>query len=312
MDTSELVCLSVDWSNEIKPALRVATAGSAEPAQLLPLEGALRFRILDSDKRYCAGWFDLTGADPRHVNCQNWEQITTGKQCRRCQFKEGFITVHQAHRGLDRLAGNVRSYITQPHRLYLDIFADGSSKVGTVAESRLSSRLSEQGAVAACYVARANDGIGVRKAEAAVSAELRLRQALTGKRKLAAMLSKINVEELRDKLKKLVTQARPLLVQLAAEHSWIEVEEEASWWKPSPSAEAAISSAPVAEYQASLSEGDHSFYIKGMTGSIAVFALRGNDPEPQLFAADLSRLHGMTLTFGDYHSTIESVQTSLF
>lgn len=60
-----------------------------------------------------------------------------------------------------------------------------------------------------------------------------------------------------------------------------------------------------------LSSGDHSFYLHGVTGPIGVFAIN-NEPNPQLYAGNLANLHGMLLAFGDFHSTIEAAQPSLF
>ncbi|MFJ9555301.1 hypothetical protein ACIRPH_15890 [Nocardiopsis sp. NPDC101807] len=43
----------------------------------------------------------------------------------------------------------IRDYLQQPHWLYLDVFANGMTKVGAAAESRRGSRPAEQGPVAA-------------------------------------------------------------------------------------------------------------------------------------------------------------------
>ncbi|MGH3697294.1 MAG: DUF2797 domain-containing protein [Pseudonocardiaceae bacterium] len=307
---SDLLCLGVDWSRPAEPSLRLANLGSTAPSYLLPLNGLIGFRITDSSTRYCAGWFDLTGDEPCHVNCESWERISSGKQCRRCQFKEGFLSAHQAHRGAAQLPDNVRTYLTQPHWLYLDIFADGSSKVGTVAESRLASRLAEQGAVAAYYVARANDGIRIREAEAAVSTQLRLRQTLSTKRKLEALQSKVDTVGLCDRLEALVKKVQPFLLSVA-ESGAIEVPDTPARWRLPSAAVTAFEEAPLIIYPSQLSSGDHSLYMHGVTGPIGVFAIN-NEPNPQLYAGNLANLHGMLLAFGDFHSTVEAAQPSLF
>jgi Protein of unknown function (DUF2797) len=311
-EESDLVCLGVDWSESTEPCLRMAKLGSPDPSFLVPLNGSLKFRADGSEGRYCVGWFDLTGAEPRHVNCPTWEKISRGKQCQRCQYREGFIMAHQAHREPNQLPDNVRDYMTQRHWLYLDMFADGSSKVGTVAESRLSSRLAEQGAVAAYYVANADDGVEIRKAEAAVSSRFNLRQALSTKRKLEALQAKVEVGRLQDQLSELVEKVLPFLSSLAATDGWISPLETPRAWKLPSTAMLAFSSTPVIPYPNELNSGEHSLYIRAVTGPFAVFAATDDEPDPMLYVGDLSTLHGVPLRFGDFKSNVASVQTSLF
>lgn len=309
---SELVCLGVDWTDTSCPCLRVAVAHSPEPSRLLPLlNESLCFRIAAPGVRYCAGWFDLRGVEPQHVNCETWEQIDRGKQCDRCRYREGFLLAHQAHRGVGQLPGNLRSYLLRPHHLYVDIFADGTAKVGTVAEARLASRLAEQGAVAACYVAKAKDGIDIRRAEEAVSSEFQLRQSMSMKRKLGALMSPVNTGDLETRLYALVAAVRLFLDSMAGEYDWIEVGERSVSWSLPPAGAAAFAAAPVLKYPGDFAVGDHSLHIKGITGPIGVFST-ADEVNAQLYAGSLSDLQGATLTLGEFHSKLEPVQPSLF
>lgn len=303
----KFVCLGVDWSENGQPALRMSSRQMPAPSFLLPLKGILRFQITEPQARFCIGWFKLQGKTFTHINCQRWEVINTAKQCQQCMRLEGFTSVHQAHRQPESLREDVRFYLMQPHYLYMAVFADGSLKVGTVAESRLSVRLAEQGAVAAFFIAYTTDGLIVRQVEEAVSASLSISQSLSSVRKLHALTNKVQIERLTSRLVKMVHEARVVIDRLG----WVESLDMSYSWTPPASALIAFSSSPAEEYTSSFKEGEHSLYIRGVTGTIAVFAIR-NERNPTLFVADLSNLKGREVQFGDYWSPTQSVQTSLF
>ncbi|MGH3156555.1 MAG: DUF2797 domain-containing protein, partial [Streptosporangiaceae bacterium] len=292
--------LGIDWSGDI-PAARLARPGSPGRARLVPLQGELRFRVTGSAARYCTGWFDLTGPEARHVVCRTWEQFGKGRQCRSCQYLEGMVAAHQGYdKSLSQMPPNLRGYLTQPHRLYLDIFADGTSKVGTVAEQRLASRLAEQGPVAACYVARARDGLQVRQLEAAVSRRLGLPQAVTATRKLRALTAAVDVAALHASLSGLAARACVLAAETVSGDGWSPIDPPEAWKLPAISA-AVFAAAPLALYPLPLTAGEHSLTFRGLAGPVAMVTTTADDGAP-LYVVNLGDLGGVAVTFGEYQS----------
>src|SRR5699024_1423888 len=153
------------------------------------------FRV-DGEQRSCIGWFDLTGPEGRHVRCRADEVVTRGKQCRRCQYKEGFIAAHQAHRAPGTLPENIRDYLRQPHWLYLGVFANGRTNAAPAAASRRRSRLADQGPVAALALARTRDGATVRTLESAGARHCGLPQQAQTRRKVLGLQNSIDATAL--------------------------------------------------------------------------------------------------------------------
>jgi hypothetical protein len=278
---------------------------------MVPLLGGLRFRLGDPGTRYCCGWFDYTGAEPQHRPCAGRLAVTGGWQCARCRVCEGFVPVHQAHRSSSRLPENVRRYMACPHWLYLSIFVDGSIKVGTAAQVRLRSRLTEQGPVAGRYLARAENGVDVRKAEAEVSARLGFKQAVSSSRKLRALGGRIDIPALNRDLTGAAAVAEPLLRELADTSGWITPLVPELHWEMPAIARALVEAAPLVRYPSDLAAGDHSLFITAASGPLAMFTVR-HRPEASVYLADLSALRGSLLTFGEFSSDIGEVQASLF
>jgi len=293
--------LGIDWSGK-NPAARLAEVGSVGPARLMSLDGTLRFRTPEPAVRYCAGWFDLSGPDGRHVVCDTWERLRAGRQCANCRRREGFLVAHQDfHASLERMPVNLRGYLSRPHRVYVDIFSDGSAKVGTVAELRLHTRLAEQGPVAAYYVARTSDGLAARRLEAAVSSRLRLPQAVTTGRKLRGLTSKVDVVALQARLLELATQAGALAGELAgAECGWSPIDPLEPWRAPAVSA-AVFDATPLMVYPEALTSGEHSLYLCGLSGSIGFFSVTPDEGATR-YAANLSQLNNLVITFGEFQS----------
>lgn len=308
-DPSTGLCVGLDWSAPQAPTLRIQPARAREPSRLVPVTGGLRFRIAEPGARYCCGWFDFTGAAVRHRACSAGERLTGGRQCRRCRDREGFVMVHQAHRSLAALPRNVAGYMAQPHWLYLDVFADGSLKVGTVSEARFHDRVCEQGPVAACYVGRSGDGVDVRWAESAVAERFGLAQAVSGRRKLAGVRRPVDVTALTARLDSLAADVRAYLGELGGDR--VRAVGAPRWWDRPPLAESLLAAAPLVEYPEDLSQGDHSLFVTGLSGSIAMFSV-SEDDDAHAYVADLAELRGRRMTFGAFSSTVGAVQPGLF
>jgi hypothetical protein len=208
------------------------------------------------------------------------------------------------------LPQHIRDYLAQPHWLYVDSFADGSLKVGTVAESRLDTRLAEQGALAARYVARASDGVAVRRAEEIVSHHFQLTQTVSSKRKLKALGSRVSIDEVTADLEALTEKVRVFMGGARGEIDDVEVMDVPLPWSLPACARLAFTLAPIEQYQGKLVDGDHSIFLKAMTGSIAVF-VSDEAPSAELFSVSLAPLYGMQLRLGDYWSSPSPMQSSL-
>jgi hypothetical protein len=294
--TAPVTLLGLDWSDPDTPHLRTTDPTNPNGSVLHPLLGEHTFRV-DGDQRRCIGWFDLTGAGARHVCCRTGEVVNRGRQCRRCQYKEGFIAAHQAHRGPQALPDNIRDYLQRPHWLYLDVFAHGAMKVGTAAESRRRSRLAEQGPVAALYVVRTRDGIAIRSLEAAVSQRFNLSQQVPTRRKILGLQQAVDTAALTTRLTDLAAQVVPYLDRLTADQPGTEVFSDPDPWVRPACATTVFDASPVLAYLSDLTQGTHHLHVTGASGPVALFT---TDPEPHpdtaRYCADLTALIGRRLT----------------
>ncbi|WP_288023795.1 DUF2797 domain-containing protein [Arthrobacter sp.] len=138
--------------------------------------------------RYCLGFSVVLGPnDAEHHSCPTLQAAERGYQCGSCFARDDFRFMHDSHRRGIGPPG-LKAYLAQPHWLYIATFADGTVKVGTASQRSKWSRLAEQGAIVARYVAHARDGSVVRMLEDAVSAELGLTQCVRGAATFASLL----------------------------------------------------------------------------------------------------------------------------
>lgn len=287
IDAGPVVALGLEWSGS-EPVLRFGSRAKAG-SRLFALD-ILRFAVADPARRYCCGWYDVSAVD-RHVTCEAWRTATSG-QCPACTRLEGFRPAHHAGAVPSRLPEHVRTYLDQPHLLYLAVFADGSAKVGTASLERSRSRLDEQGAVAAAYVARAPDGYSVRRAEEALARELALSRAVRTARKLSALQRRVDPAVSEQHLVTLLNYARPAVAEVAAATGATSLEPVQRWPLPAP-ARAALAATPSIIHPEPLSAGLCASSVCGVLGSIAVFTI--NTPFDQPYCADLTALRGLEL-----------------
>jgi hypothetical protein len=194
----------------------------------------------------------------------------------------------------DALPENIRDYLRQPHRLYLDVFANGTTKVGTAADSRRRSRLAEQGPVAALYLARTKDGATVRTLESAVSQHFALPQQVQTRRKVLGLQNSIDTTALITKLTDLADQVTPYLNKIAAGQAGTEVLADPEPWGRPACSTAVFESAPVLVYPDDLTQGTHRLHITAAAGPVVVFSTVP-EPDAPRHCADLSRLIGRSL-----------------
>lgn len=279
------------------------TAGAVSD---LPLEAGARlgFRVAAHGK-YCLGHHKVHGPSERdHIRCAGQAAAERGHQCGTCLAADDSRLVHDFHRG-GRVPPGLRAYLMQPHWLYVATFANGASKVGTAADLRKWHRLAEQGAVAARYVARADDGRVVRLLEDLVTRDAGLPQQVRSAAKAAGLTAPPPDVELDDLNRRLAAEVRLLLD--GAGLGGFEVVDE-RWQRPGL-ADAACTPTARHAYPHDLGAGAHGFRIASLSGSVALARLDGSGLD---FVVNLGGLKARAIELGDHRSEVPAVQESLF
>jgi len=156
--------------------------------------------------RWCTGYYDFrSDVTGEHILCPQSTLVTSGHQCRDCQYREGFIALHRA-KTMHEVPPQLRDYISQEHILYLATFGLGVVKIGTAARSRHPARWYEQGALAAIELTTVRDGIEVRRLEQSLSRAHGLAQALRGATKTKLLAAPPTMDDLAGGLRAMVAQ----------------------------------------------------------------------------------------------------------
>jgi hypothetical protein len=264
----------------------------------------LGFRLAAEGKS-CLGHHRVHGPARRdRILCKGRTPAARGHQCDRCFVADDFRLMHDFHRG-GGVPPGLRSYLMQPHWLYVATFANGASKVGTASDLRKWQRLAEQGAVAASYIAHAADGRVVRILEDQVRRDGGLPQQVRSAAKAAALAAPAPADRLSSRNTALAEEARRLLS--SADEDGFEVVKE-TWSRP-PLAGRLCSGTARHTYPHALDSGAHGFTIRSVCGSFVLAALDNADLE---FVLDLGRLKGRTIELGEHRSEIPAVQEALF
>lgn len=300
------LCHGVSWDKS-GAALVVATpSGISTAASLsasaLPLFLGIRVHGVPG-QRYCLGYSQVLGPTERNsFACPTQTTAERGYQCGPCFARDDFRFMHDVHRSGVAPVG-LAAYLAQEHWLYVATFADGTTKVGTASHRSKWTRLAEQGAVVARYVAQASDGRVVRVLEDAVTRHAGLPQAVRSAAKIAGIARALPPAALDATNAEHASAVRELLRQGVEIDGFREVEEQ---WEAPDSWEQALSArAPV--YAPSLEVGEHGGDIMAVLGQAALIEL----PEG-LFLMDLSRLRGKRVEFGDFRSPPMAIQDELF
>lgn len=267
----------------------------------------LRFQVLTTPGvRHCLGYSTVEGPTYRQqFGCLDYSQAERGFQCGRCFSRDDFRFLHDIHRSGIAPPG-MQAYVDQEHWLYVATFADGASKVGTASHRSKFSRLAEQGAVVARYVGWAEDGRIIRHLEDAVTYHLGLGQAVRSAAKLVALANPLPAQELDRINSDKAVEVRLMLDGgngLPGSHSVSE-----QWYRPE-AAKAVCEAGPGVLYPHELGAGRHGLRISAAHGS---YVRAGIDNSEVEFLADLSRLKGKRIEFGQYSSDVPAVQEFLF
>lgn len=307
MAEAAVLVRGISWTPQ-GPALSLTTDdGGAARLPLLPGQW-LRFQVTAGNgvpARHCLGFMQVQGLEgATHHPCPTRQAAQRGYQCGACFARDEMRHMHDVHRGGFVPAG-LRSYLAQPHWLYIATFADGTTKVGTASQRSKWSRLAEQGAVSAQYVALAQDGTVVRLLEDAVSQGKGLTQFVRAAAKAAALLNPRHLAGLRQLNQEAARTVRDLLA--ADSRPGFTVVEEP--WEGSGFADGILGNRPRIAYPQPLDAGPHGLRLDSMLGSNALVKLDGAEPA---FVADLGALRGRKIRFGEFTTEIPALQESLF
>ncbi|MFD0371108.1 DUF2797 domain-containing protein [Streptomyces sp. NPDC127114] len=254
--------------------------------------------------RWCTGRYQFADrVRVEAVACPTRASATAGSQCSECSGRDEFRFAHQFHSG-GHVPDALAAYMTQPHWLYLATFADGTTKVGTAAEPRKRSRLDEQGAMVATYLATRPDGRTVRFVEDALTRCLGLTQTVRAAAKLKAMAALRDLAPARSAHQQHLDRAVETLASMnvpTALEPW------------TPPSEGDLLRAPDTEravYPHDVREGEHGLTVLACLGSQILAALDGDD---LTYLLDLGNLKGHRITISpEFTSPPAVVQSALF
>ncbi|TMR95645.1 DUF2797 domain-containing protein [Nonomuraea basaltis] len=294
----------ITWATGI-PTLLLADTTTGVLDQVEVIGQRLGLKVV-GPARFCTGRYDFTETfrvEPRP--CPQQAVAERGGQCATCHERDEFRFAHHFHTS-GHASPALTAYMAQPHWLYIATFANAASKVGTAAASRRKSRLDEQGAMRATYIAQAPDGRAIRHLEDALSRELGLTQAIRAAAKLAALVS-LDHGHLDVAHEELVDQAIATLTALG-----VPTRREA--WKPPAEGHALRTPQRPQEraiYPHDVRTDEHGFSIESCSGTHVLARLSAN-VEDIHYVLDLNTLKGHRVLTGNYTSPPVSLQGSLF
>ena len=277
--------------------------------RVVELSPGTRLGFATDARRWCLG---VTGD-----GCPEGAEITRGRLCPSCEAQDPWRWMHIAHLSDFAPDPRIRKHLMQPHWLYIATFAGGVSKVGTAVEERKHSRIDEQGALFAHWVAHAQDGIEVREWEDQVSQRTFLGQVVRPATKVTGLASPVDLNLIEARHLLALNAAREVLADILPQEPVFE-----PW--PSPRPLTALAQHRLRAYPESLGRGRHGFTLLQCWGPVALVALDGDSSptehpvdqeqreKPPAWAVDLSALVGHQITFGDFRTEPPAIQEELF
>jgi hypothetical protein len=293
----------IRWKDN-EPSLRVQTDEIPLAVLVEARDLNLRFRTDVEKPGRCVGRIERSADGSSYVECLS--ASIRGRQCERCQVIDNVsaANMHQAHRkGRDSIDQRMAAYLSYPHRLYVAIFRDGSTKVGTTRGSDGGQRLVEQGAWFAKYVAHVEDGFLVRELEDLISESINLGQAVDTRKKFSGHLQAKQNSDLETTLEGLTFEVAKVL-KTQEKDGWALREE--AWVNPALNDEHWMD---LVAYPAALTHGAHEFTIRSMVGRLAACDRPGFS---ETFLLDTQPLLGRPLERGDFELDKLVLQESLF
>lgn len=302
-DNGEYICHGITWATG-DPRLLLAPLPGGPLVYAAFMNRRLGFRV-SGPGQWCTGRYQF--ADTVRVEalaCPDRAPAVQNRQCARCASLDEFRFAHQFHHG-GQGPEALRRYMAQPHWLYAATFADGTTKVGTAAEPRKRSRLDEQGALFATYLAVSPDGRAVRYIEDALTRHLGIPQTVRAAAKLKALAGHPDLSAAEESHRKAVDRAAGMLCELGA----VPIVE--PWAPPGEGARLRKADGTRALYPHDVDEGEHGFTPVSCIGS-QILAVLDSD-EDLGYLLDLGALKGRRITLDRaFTSTGTAVQTPLF
>ncbi|MEW1699092.1 DUF2797 domain-containing protein [Streptomyces sp. NPDC093249] len=296
------VCHGITWATT-RPCLLLAPVPGGSLRYAAVMSGRLSYQVTGTG-RWCTGRYRFAGHfRVEAVACPDRSPTERGGQCVSCTAQDDFRFAHQFHSG-GHVPESLATYMTQPHRLYLATFGDGTTKVGTAAVPRGRSRLDEQGALVATYLAEFPDGRTVRFAEDALTRRLGLTQTVRGTVKLRALAELRGLAQVRAAHEHHLDQAARTLADMG-----IPVHPE-PWSPPAEGDLLRSTGGAKALYPHDPRQGEHGFSVLSCIGSQALITL-GRDDLPYLIDLGVLKGHRITLSPG-FASPVTTVQSTLF
>lgn len=301
------LCTGVSWDDD-GPYLALSSPAGDRERQRLDAGTVLGYRVLPGTNgtlKHCLGSVRVQDRNTRvHEPCPGHAAAERGYQCGPCFARDDWRLVHNSHRSGSAPPG-LKLYLAQPHWLYVATFADGATKVGTAADGHKVLRLTEQGAVAARYVARAADGRVVRILEDLVTAEAGLVQAVRSEAKTAALARPLAAAAV-DRINAGHAAAVRTMLDASGVGDFTVADET---WQPPDQARSVLGAAGAVPYPLDPGSGDHGMVLEAMIGAAALVRVDGSDTP---FIANLARLKGRRLQTGAYRTRLPALQTALF
>ena len=304
----DVIVLGSEWLKDRCSLPCASVDGSISRIDLQSV--GLKFQVV-GDLRHCTGYYKWAadGSFSRRT-CEERNAAASGGQCRFCKDRDESRFIHAAHRGAWAPEA-VKLYLDQPHWLYVALFADGSSKVGTAADSRKYVRLAEQGAVVATFIGRFPDGRRVRLAEDGISRLCGVPQNIRAEAKVRGWLAPLPKEELVKRRERLVSSIEPLLGGLCGPLDATSTREH---WVCNASELFHVASGPHRmRYPNDLSTGAVNLTVLDVCGDVALCCVAAEHGlETDEYLVDLRQLRGVRVRFGEHEVALPPVQSALF
>ncbi|WP_395577243.1 DUF2797 domain-containing protein [Streptomyces sp. BK79] len=298
------VCHGITWASGDPRLLLAPVTGG--PLVYTPVMGRRLGYQVSGTGRWCTGRYRF--ADRVRVEalaCPDRAPAEAGGQCAACAGRDDFRFAHRFHSG-GHVPDALAVYMAQAHWLYLATFADGTTKIGTAAEPRKRSRLDEQGALIATYLARSADGHAVRFLEDALTRHLGLTQTVRAAAKLTALAELRDLTPARDAHQQHLDRAAEALSNLNVPAT------PEPWTPPGEGDLLRASGTGRALYPHDPRSGEHGWTVLSCLGSQVLIALDCDD-EQLPYLLDLGTLKGRRIALGaQFSSPPAAVQSALF
>ncbi|MGW1363004.1 DUF2797 domain-containing protein [Streptomyces chartreusis] len=299
------VCHGITWASA-EPRLLLAPVSGGPLVYAGIMDRRLGYQVSGSG-RWCTGRYRFVDRiRVEAVACPDRAPAAAGGQCAGCTARDEFRFAHHFHSG-GHVPESLAAYMAQPHWLYLATFADGATKVGTAAAPRRRSRLDEQGAVQATYLAQSSDGRAVRYLEDALTRRLALAQSVRAAAKLTALAELRDLAPAQTAHQQHLDRAAEVLAEMnipAVLEPWTPPREGNQLRAPQPRR---------VLYPHDPREGEHGLRVLSCLGS-QVLASVGADADGELpYVLDLGVLKGRRISLGaQFASAPATVQSTLF